>query len=184
MPRHGTWTTEEVLSAFLAGESLNVLCKRVGGSLNTIRKVLQNQLGEEEFKIIRDRNDPKRSTASEVEILTPFHTDEAFKSVATRLSMSHNTLRELWITAFGKEAVDARSKRLHSAAGTRTGLAWRGKKRISEETIQAREIIRGVDRHCPVCNLGCVGYQALINHLSRFGDESHTSALNSIRKSK
>ena len=180
--RHGTWTKEEVLSAFLAGESLNALCKRVGGSRNTIREVLKEQLGEAKFQAIRDKNDPKKCTATEEELLASFHTNEAFKDIAARINTSPNTLRDRWVKAFGKEAFDARSKKFHSAAGIRAGSAWKGKKRVSEEALQARDADRGVDRRCPVCNVGCVGYQALIHHMIRAKDEAHTKALKEVRK--
>jgi transposase-like protein len=174
--KHESWI-KEVVSAFLAGETLRSLCKRLGGSPNTIRQVLKDNLGEEKFEAIRDRNDPKKSIATEAEILTSFHTDEPFKEIAARLNMSPNTLRNRWITAFGKEAFDARSKRFHSEAGIRAGFARKGKKYLSEETIRVREVSRGVDRRCPVCDVGCVGDQALKNHMSRFGDEAHKISL-------
>jgi transposase-like protein len=178
--KHESWI-KEVVSAFLAGETLRSLCKRLGGSPNTIRQVLKDNLGEEKFEAIRDRNDPKKSIATEAEILTSFHTDEPFKEIAARLNMSPNTLRNRWITAFGKEAFDARSKRFHSEAGIRAGFARKGKKYLSEETIRAREVSRGVDRRCPVCNVGCVGYQALTHHMVRIGDGVHINALQKIR---
>jgi len=182
MPRHGIWTEEEALSAFLAGGTFKALCKRLGGSPNTIRRVLKDRLGEKEFELIRDRNDPKRSAASEAEILASFHTDASFKTIAAQLKISPNTLRDRWVLAFGKEAFDTRSKRSHSVAGAKAGLSWKGKKRVSAETLQARDIARKVDRRCSVCNIGCVGYQALINHMSRRGDDAHMLALRALRE--
>jgi len=181
-PNYGNWTREEVVAAFLAGEPLITLCKRLGGSPNTIRRVLKEQLGEKEFETVRDRNDPKQSTVSEEEVLAAFHTDEPMQKVATRFTTSINTLRDKWVAAFGREAFDARSKKFHSAAGTRAGSSRKGKKLISAETLQARDVARGVDRRCPVCNVGCVGDQALKNHMSRFGDEAHKASLESLFK--
>lgn len=180
--QHGTWTIEEVLSAFLAGEPLKKLCKRVGGSPNTIREVLKEQLGGAKFQAIRDKNDPKKCTATEEELLAAFYMNEAFKDIAARLNTSPNTLRDRWVKAFGKEAFDARSKKFHSAAGVRAGSSWKGKKRVSAETLQARDVDRGVDRRCPVCNVGCVGDQALKNHMSRAEDEAHRLSLEALFK--
>lgn len=182
MPPRGSWSAADVVAAFLAGEPLKALCVRVGGSPNTIRQVLKAHFGDEQFRALRDRNDPKKSVATEDEILAPFHTDEAFKSVATRLGMSPNTLRDKWVRAFGKDAFDARSLRLHSAAGARAGTSWKGKHRISPEVKQKREIDRGVDRRCPVCGVGAVSYQGLVNHLVRSGDAAHLRALEVTRK--
>jgi len=179
--RRGSWTPEGLVTAFLGGETLDSLCKRVGASPNTVRRVLKEQLGEEQFRSTRDRNDPKQSTASESELLEPFHTNEAFKDVASRIGVGPNTLRSKWVQAFGKEAFDARSKRLHSDAGTRAGLSWKGKTRVTTEQYRERDVARGSDHWCEVCGGGFVGYQALTHHMVRAGDEAHTKALEMVR---
>jgi len=180
--RRGSWTHEGLVTAFVAGETLNSLCKRVGVSPNTARKLLKEQLGEEQFRAIRDKNDPKQSTASEAELLAPFYTDEPFKKVATRLGVSPNTLRTKWVGAFGKVAFDARSQKLHSEAGTVAGLSRKGKVRVTDEHYRERDVARGSDHWCEVCGGGFVGYQALTHHMVRAGDEVHTKALEGVRR--
>jgi lambda repressor-like predicted transcriptional regulator len=176
------WTYGQALEGFLGGESLKALSRRLGGSVNTIKPVLLDRLGEERFAEIRDRNDPKRSTASRADILAAFHTEQAFKKVSASFGMSPNTLRSLWVAEFGQEAFDARSKRFHSAAGTKVGLSRKGQKRVTPEQLRERAVARGADHWCPVCDAGCVGYQALTHHMVRAGDEEHVRALAEIRE--
>ncbi len=135
----------------------------------------------------------KRSEVTPEDTYSAFDTNEAFKSVAKRLGTSPNTLRKWWIAKFGQEVFEARGKRLHSAAGTRTGLASAGKARTYQETSEpcskcgqsvtltvlqksrlnrvlctsCEEAERGVDRHCPVCGFGCVGEKGLSGHMAR-----------------
>lgn len=130
-----------------------------------------------------------------------FDTEEPFKAVAARLKTSPNTLRKQWVEWFGKEAFDARGKRLQSKAAAAVGHSKKGSTyKVREVTescsscgvpIQVNliqkarskrllcnkcsESERGVDRTCPVCNQGCVGVKGLAMHLAQVDDEGHST---------
>ena len=134
-----------------------------------------------------------RSNTNPADSYALFNSDKGFKAIAKELGTSPNTLRAWWVAKFGQEAFDARGKRFHSEAGTRTGSAGLGKAKKSHETLDAcvvcaapmrlnayqkakltrvictacSEQERGVDCHCPVCGVGCVGERGLSGHLAR-----------------
>jgi Zn ribbon nucleic-acid-binding protein len=130
-----------------------------------------------------------------------FGTDEPFKVVAARLRTSPNTLRKQWVEEFGKEAFDARSRRIQSQAAVAFGASHKGTSHtiglVTEpcakcevevklnllQKVRSKKVLcptcadfeRGVDRVCPVCGIGCVGVKGLAMHLAQVEDQAHLS---------
>ena len=144
-----------------------------------------------------------RSSVCPTETYELFDSQESFKKIAKRLKVSPNTLREWWVDKFGKEAFDARGKKLHASGTVNFGLRHRGSKNKQSVVLEPcsncgasvgmnllqkskTSIVlcsscsskkRGVDRDCPVCNLGCVGAKGLSMHLAQATDSGHTGYL-------
>ena len=141
------------------------------------------------------------SKSNPIEVYSAFDTEEPFKAVAARLKTSPNTLRKQWVERFGKEAFDARGKRLQSKAAAAVGHSKKGStykvREITEscsscgspiqvnliQKARSKRLLcgkcseseRGVDRICPVCNQGCVGVKGLAMHLAQVDDEGHST---------
>lgn len=141
------------------------------------------------------------SKSNPIEVYSAFDTEEPFKAVAARLKTSPNTLRKQWVERFGKEAFDARGKRLQSKAAAAVGHSKKGStykvREITESCSSCESPIqvnliqkarskrllcekcseseRGVDRICPVCNQGCVGVKGLAMHLAQVDDDGHST---------
>lgn len=200
MAKHGLWTDEEVVQAFKAGEPLAVLSKRVGGSPNTIRRVLKINLGENGYIQRRGNNRPTRRawkelTVTSENIHTAFYSDVGFIQLAKNFKMSPNTLHKLWVKEFGEAAVKARSLKHLIDSGEKTGFAGRGLKksrtivtsvcaecgstfdlsRMSKS--KSRKFVcpscknKAIDRFCPICGVGCEGKKGLATHFRHYTDD-------------
>lgn len=188
----------ELVELFRSDEPLKAIAGRLKVGPNRIRRIWTKHFGKEAVAA--------RGRASESEALEAFPTDESFKAVARRLGMSPNTLRALWVDRLGQEAFKARSVRLQQLGAVGFGQRSKGlTKRIltvhtvcelcgagvtvnSLQKAKLKLVLcetcsdqkRAVDRHCPVCGLGCVGAKGLAGHIARpqSGDpEAHATYL-------
>jgi DNA-directed RNA polymerase subunit RPC12/RpoP/transposase-like protein/Zn-finger nucleic acid-binding protein len=143
---------------------------------------------------------PKKSNSATPEETYPlFDTTEVLKSIAKRLNISPNTLRTWWVEKFGQEAITSRGKKLQSEAAIKCGHSRAGSTLNMKEVEEAcaacgvavrinliskarskrilcsscSDLERGVDRYCPVCNLGCFGAKGLAMHLAQVFDDPH-----------
>lgn len=200
---------EETYSAFHTKEPLKAVAARLGVSPNTLRRWWKDHFGEEAFEARKLIGNFDQKAARQA-----FHSNEGFKAVAKRLGMSIGSLRKFWVGEFGKEAFDERSRVQHVKAGKKAGYGGRGKpkkarklyKEACEECGAAvtlngwqkgrrsqalcqpcEEGHRGVDRHCPVCGVGCVGKDGLAYHMARpyKGDvEAHAAYLQEEKEAR
>ena len=135
----------------------------------------------------------KPSNCTAIESYSYFDTDEPFKALSLRLGTSPNTLRKWWVEKFGKDAFDARCKRIQAKGAVRFNKTLTGATKKMKETEEPCSVCgtmvtvnliqrahfkrilctacedkeRGVDCHCPVCGLGCVGAKGLTMHMSK-----------------
>ena len=113
---------QKALQAFSTGESAKDIGHRLGGGVNTLKRMWVEEFGEE---AVRERG-KKPGASEEIQklALEAFPTEEPFKKVASRLGMSPNTLRVLWQDRFGVQAFKERGKKLQrkgaSDFGSRT----------------------------------------------------------------
>ena len=137
---------------------------------------------------------PKRLNAPKPEeTFQLFETEEPFKAIAKRLGISPNTLRGWWVGHFGQEAFEVRGRALQTKGAVsfnvgRTGQAHEVRevaafcstcgaevKLNAIQQVRMKVVLchgcegaaRGVDRHCPVCGVGCVGEKGLASHMVR-----------------
>jgi len=137
---------------------------------------------------------PKKPNAPRPEeTYSLFTTQEPFKATSKRLGISPNTLRGWWIEHFGQEAFEARGKLIQAKGAALSNESRVGKAHQIREVVvpcsscggdvtvnllqKARsktivcvpceESSRGVDQHCPVCGVGCVGEKGLASHMVR-----------------
>jgi predicted transcriptional regulator len=147
---------------------------------------------------------PRRNnSATPEDTYESFATAEPFKVLAKRYLVSPNTLRSWWVAKFGKEAFDARGKRIQSQAAVAFGASRKGTSHtiglVTEpcakcgvvvelnllQKVRSKQVLcptcadseRGVDRSCSVCGIGCVGVKGLAMHLAQVEDQAHTKHL-------
>jgi transposase-like protein len=170
----------------------------LGVSPNRLRRLWIGRYGAD---AVRDRGAQHRKGATPEamqEALAAFHSEEPSKKVAQRLGMSPNTLRDQWITTYGKSSLDERGTRLQAQGATLYGALSRGKaKKRSFVTALCVGCSQGVtlsksqlsrlkdvicdtcklvdkDTECPVCGLACKGAKGLATHFRHAGeDEAH-----------
>ena len=76
----------------------------------------------------------KPSNCTAIESYSYFDTDEPFKALSLRLGTSPNTLRKWWVEKFGKEAFDARCKRIQAKGAVRFNKTLTGATKKMKET--------------------------------------------------
>lgn len=195
---------ETTYDAFHNDTNLCAIAKSLGVHHHTLRRWWVSHFGEE--SVIAREERLKALIVKPENTYAIFDTEEPFKAVAARLGISPNTLRVWWVDMFGQEAFDIRGKTIQSKAASEVGKTHKGTtyniQQVTElcsecgntvvinllqksrlKTIlctSCEDKLRGVDRYCPVCGLGCVGKKALANHMvkPRNGDvEVHKAYL-------
>jgi len=139
-----------------------------------------------------------------------FHTSEPMKKCAARLGVSPNTLRAWWAEHFGEEALVERGSEIQKSAARQLGSSKKGTTynhpttayncvdctiEVHLNSLQIAKLAkilcdacqnkaRGVDRECPVCQLGVSGLLGLSTHLRQKFDEAHVEYLKLSDKSE
>jgi hypothetical protein len=130
-----------------------------------------------------------------------FHTPEGFSNIARRLHVSPNTLRRVWVEAFGADQVLSRTRENWAESGRSNGAKLKGKTKSMTYTsaicsecgedfplsVMAKaktckfvcdkcENSR-VDHTCSYCGVGCIGAKGLATHYRHMKDDpAHVDA--------